>query len=212
MIKRIPSRLSGRSFSNGILLIGGNKKAVAVRNKEGELEIETSVIQNYPKNKFLNMLKLAFLGIVEAVKVFKKNGSISIIKLFKYHGAEHKVIHCYENGMELNVENAKKCSKYHPRCGSNLAANVLVVEGLICLIVPSKIRNALCGMVDVVLFLVALFAGFKMSRYAAENNNKLSKIISVPGKLLQKVTVLEPDDEMLECGIEAAKNLVQSEY
>ena len=51
-----------------------------------------------------------------------------------------------------------------------------------------------------------------MSRYSASHNNKLSKIISVPGKLLQKITALEPDEEMLECGIEAAKKIVQSEY
>jgi len=213
---RIPKHISGRSFSNGILLRGGTKQAVAIRNKNGEIELELSDVKGRNTGKtgtaFINMLVLAFSGLKESFKVFKKNNRISIIRLFKYHGAEHKVIHCYEDGMELNVENAKKCPTYHPRCGSNLAANVLIIEGLICLIVPSKVRNALYGFIDVILFFAALFAGFKISRYAANHNNRLSRVFSLPGRLLQKVTAMEPDEEMLECGIEAAKNLVQSEY
>ena len=215
-IRRVPSRISGRSFSNGILLKGGNKQAVAVRLKNGKIDVEVSDIKNRNTSKsipaFINMLVLAAGGILESFKVFKKNNRVSVIRLFKYHGAEHKIIHCYEEGMELTVENAKKCPTYHPRCGSALAANVLIIEGLLCLLVPSKIRNALYGFVDVVLFLAAFFAGFKLSRYIADKNNKLTSVLSLPGKLLQKVTALEPDEEMLECGIEAAKNIVQSEY
>lgn len=215
-VKRVPSRISGRSFSNGILLMGGGRKALAVRKKNGEIDLGISNVKSRRTDKsipaFVNMIALAVSGIIESFKVFKKNNHISLIRLFKYHGAEHKVIHCYENGMELTVENARKCSTYHPRCGSSLAANVLIIEGLICLLVPSKVRNALFGFVDVILFFAAFFAGFKISRYTAEKNNKLSKVLSVPGKILQKLTALEPDEEMLECGIEAAKKLVHSEY
>ena len=216
IIKRIPSRISGRSFSNGIMLKGGRKQAVAVRLKNGEIDIDISEskLRNNSKTipAFINMLLLAFGGIKESFKVLKKNNHFSIVRLFKYHGAEHKIIHCYEKGLELTVENAKKCPTYHPRCGSTLAANVLIIEGLICLLVPAKIRNALWGIVDIILFLAALFAGFKISRYTANKKTKISSILSVPGKLLQKITALEPDEEMLECGIAAAKNIVQSEY
>ena len=213
-VKRKPVYISGRSFSNGILLRGGGRQAVSVCTKSGLIETEVYEVKDRNTSKtaaaFINMLTMVVSGFKVSFDVFKKNKSFSVISLFKYHGAEHKVIHCYEDGMELTVENAKKCSTYHPRCGSSLAANVLILEGIICLIVPSKVRNALCGMVDVILFFAAFFAGFKISRYVSKNDNRVSRILSLPGKVLQKVTALEPDDEMLECGIEAAKKIVQN--
>lgn len=213
-INRNPSYISGRSFSNGILLRGGGRQAVSVRTKAGEIAIEVSAVKDRNTSKtlqaFLNMLAMVVSGFKVSVDVFKMNKSFSLIRLFKYHGAEHKVIHCYEDGMELNVENAKKCSTYHPRCGSSLAANVLILEALICLIVPAKVRNALFGLVDIILFFAAFFAGFKISRYVSKNDNKVSRILSLPGKALQKITALEPDDDMLECGIEAAKRIVKN--
>ncbi len=215
-IKRIPNTISGRSFSNGIMLCGGKHRSVVLRIKDGTLYTETSKIKNYNSNKhfgaFVNMIVLAVSGIVTSLKAIFITRSFSLIRLFRHHGAEHKVIHCYEDGAELTVENAKKYSTYHPRCGTGLAANVLIIEGLICLIVPQKLRNALCGVVDIILFFAALFAGFKLTRYAADKKGKLFDVIRLPGKLLQKVTALEPTEEMLECGIEAAKNIVQSEY
>lgn len=215
-IRHIPASISGRAFSNGILLRGGNVQTIAVRLSDGTIDISASKVKDRKKAKsisaFINMVIVAFSGLKESLKVFKKNKRLSVIRLFKYHGAEHKVIQCYENGDELSVENAKKYSTYHPRCGTNIAANVLIIEALISLIVPAKIRNALCGFVDIILFLAAFFAGFKISRYASRHDNKLAKIFSVPGKLLQRITALEPDEEMLECGIEAAKKVVQSEY
>ena len=161
---------------------------------------------------FINMLCVAFGGIIESFKLLSVTRSFSLKRLFKYHGAEHKVIHCYEDGLELTVENAKKCLTYHPRCGTSLAANVLILEGILCLLVPAKIRNALCGVVDIILFIAAFFAGFKLTRYAADKNSRFAMAVKFPGKLLQKLTALEPSEEMLECGIEAAKKLVQSEY
>ena len=215
-IKRIPNTISGRSFSNGIMLCGGKRRSTVFRMKDGSLYTETANIKNYNTNKhfgsFINMIALAVSGIITSLKAMFKTRSFSLIRLFRYHGAEHKIIHCYENGEELTVENAEKHSTYHPRCGTGLAANVLIIEGLICLMVPQKLRNALGGLVDIILFFAALFAGFKLTRYAANKKGKLFDLIRLPGKLLQKVTALAPTEEMLECGIEAAKNIVQSEY
>ena len=215
-IRRIPSRISGRSFSNGILLRGGTRQVVAIRKRDKTIDIETTAIKVKNTNKtfsaFINMFTTAFCGLIKSIAVFKKNPRVSLIRLFKYHGAEHKVIHCYEDGLELTVENAKKCPTYHNRCGSSLVANILIIEGIICLLVPSKIRNMLGGFVEVIIFLAALFLGFKITRYSNDHNNKVTRLISLPGKILQKVTALEPDEEILECGIAAAKKLVQSEY
>lgn len=215
-IKRFPKYLSGRAFSCGILLRGGDKQAVALKNKHGEIEVKVTNVKKYNTQNtvqaFINMVITAFSGIRESALILKKHKSFSVKRLFKYHGAEHKVIHCYEDGLELTVENAKSRSTYHPRCGTTLAADIIIIEGIICMLVPAKLRNALCGMVDVILFILAFFVGFKISRYASKHNNKFARIASVPGKLLQRVTALEPDDEMLQCGIEAAKKIVQSEY
>ena len=197
------------------MMRGGGVQAVSVRLKDGKISTDTEHVKNRNTKKtipaLLNLAAMVISGFKVSLHIFKKNKSFSIKRLFKYHGAEHKVIHCYEDGMELTVENAKKCTTYHPRCGSSLAANVLIFEAFICLIVPEKVRNALFGLVDVILFVAAFAAGFKLSRYVSENDNKFSRAASIPGKALQKITALEPDDVMLECGIEAAKRVIQNE-
>ena len=86
-IRRVPSRISGRSFSNGILLKGGNKQAVAVRLKNGKIDVEVSDIKNRNTSKsipaFINMLVLAAGGILESFKVLKKNNRVVLFTLLE---------------------------------------------------------------------------------------------------------------------------------
>ena len=121
------------------------------------------------------------------------------------------MIHCYENGEPLELENVKRQPTYHPRCGTSAAANMLIIEALLCLIIPSRFRQAFQGAVDIIVMLAAVGAGFETSRYAAEKSGKLARLLAFPGRIMQKATALEPTDDMIECAIAAAKGVMKSE-
>ena len=216
---RSPKYIGGHAFSNGILLQGGDLSTLAVRAKSGEI-----ILEKRPRRavKCAKLKAPALRGIVNVFgdvissavflkRAFALNKSLSVVRLFKNHGAEHKVIHCYENGEPLELENVKRQPTYHPRCGTSAAANMLIIEALLCLIIPPRIRQAFQGAVDIIVMLAAVGAGFETSRYAAEKSGKLARLLAFPGRIMQKATALEPTDDMIECAIAAAKGVMKSE-
>lgn len=146
------------------------------------------------------VIKLAmfFLYLVVVSKVPE------IDRVFRYHGAEHKSIAAYENNLELNVENVRKSSRYHARCGTNFMFLVLIVSIIVFTFIPTfniKWRVLLK------LLLIPVVSGitYEIIMWLGKNNSVISNIISYPGKLLQKLTTKEPDDKMIEVAIEALK-------
>lgn len=127
-----------------------------------------------------------------------------IDRVFRYHGAEHKVIAAYENDLDLTVENVRKSSRYHARCGTNFLFLVLMVSIAVYSLIP--FRSAGLRVISKLL-LVPVVAGvtYELIRWLGSNDSRLSKIISAPGKLLQKITTKEPDDSMIEVAITALK-------
>lgn len=131
-------------------------------------------------------------------------------RMFMYHGAEHKTIHCYEKGLPLTLENVRPQPRQHPRCGTSFLFVVVIVSVLVFSFVSWSnpwIRMALR------LLLLPLVVGisYEINRWVGRHDNPLSAILSAPGKALQNLTTNEPDDSMIEVGIEALRLVVPEE-
>ncbi len=137
-----------------------------------------------------------------------------IKRTFMYHGAEHKSIACYEAGLDLTVENVKKCTRFHPRCGTSfifvmLILSIIVVSVLSVFVPPELKQNRILWMlIKLPLIPIIMGIGYEFIRYAGRHNNLLVKILSAPGLWMQRLTTREPDDEIIECGIESLKAVI----
>ncbi|MCH8003721.1 MAG: DUF1385 domain-containing protein [Nanoarchaeota archaeon] len=155
---------------------------------------------------------------------------ISLMKdvriLFQYHGAEHMSIHCYEKGKKLDVNNVKKFSTLHPRCGTAFIMIVLVIAILTFSIITPLILALFPQLLDintflrrVILFLIRisllpLIAGisYEFLKFSAKfENNPIMKIFIFPGLLMQKITTKEPNKNQIEVAISAVKRILQLE-
>lgn len=125
-----------------------------------------------------------------------------IQRVFMYHGAEHKCINCLENGRILTVENVKKASRVHKRCGTSFLFYVVFVSVILFIFI--RVSDPIMRVV-VRLLLIPVIAGisYEIIRLAGRSNNIFILILSAPGLWLQKLTTKEPDDSMIEVGIAA---------
>lgn len=139
---------------------------------------------------------LVYITLISRLKDFQR--------MFAYHGAEHKVISSYEAGEELSVENARKYSTRHPRCGTSFLLIVMLVSILVFSLLRS--RNILIRIL-VRIILLPLVAGlsFELIKLAGRSKHRLVRIFCVPGLWLQGLTTREPDDGQLEVAIAALK-------
>ena len=132
-----------------------------------------------------------------------------IKRVFGYHGAEHKSIACYESGLPLTVENVRKCTRFHPRCGTSFIFITVAVSIIVFSFVPW--HGTFSRAILKVLFLpVVLGFSYEILRYTGLHDNRLTKILAAPGLWLQRITTNEPDDSMIEVGI-ASVNAVLPE-
>jgi uncharacterized protein YqhQ len=127
-----------------------------------------------------------------------------IRRVFEYHGAEHKTIHCHENGLELTVENCKQFEPLHPRCGTSFLMFVMVISLLLFSLLGWP---GLLFRIGSRLLLIPLIAGlsYELLRWAGRSDSWVVKILSLPGLALQKLTTREPDDQQLEVAIVSLK-------
>lgn len=123
-------------------------------------------------------------------------------RTFMYHGAEHKTIFCYEQGLELTVENIRKQKRFHPRCGTSFLLIVLVVSILVSSVITWD--NVLMRVALKILMLpITVGISYEIIKFAGRHDNWLTRIISAPGLWLQNYTTQEPDDSMIEVAIAA---------
>lgn len=135
-----------------------------------------------------------------------------IKRLFMYHGAEHKSIFCYEKGLELTVENVRKQKRFHPRCGTSFIFLSLIVSIVISTTVvviwpwlrDENMRWIWMGIKILILPLI-MSVGYELIRLAGKHDNILTRIISAPGTLMQRITTKEPTDDIIEVGILSIK-------
>lgn len=134
-----------------------------------------------------------------------------IKRTFMYHGAEHKSIACYEAGLDLTVENVKKCSRFHPRCGTSFIFVMLIFSiifvSLLSVAVPDELKKntILWVLIKLPMLPIIMGVGYEFIKYAGRNDNIIVKILSAPGLWMQRLTTKEPDDAIIEVGIESLK-------
>lgn len=123
-----------------------------------------------------------------------------IKRVYRYHGAEHKCINCIEHGMELTVENVRKSSRLHKRCGTSFLLIVMLISIVFFMFI--RVDSRILRLVLRIL-LVPVIAGvsYEFIRLAGRSDNVLVNVLSKPGLWLQRLTTGEPDDAMIEVGI-----------
>ena len=147
-------------------------------------------------------------------------------RVFAYHGAEHKTIRCYEAGLPLTVENVRKMTRLHPRCGTSFLLVVMILSILIFSVASSALlavapaleainesvwyRVIMVGFKLLLLPLVVAVA-YEINRWVGRHDNGFTKVIRAPGLLFQKFTTNEPDDEMIEVAITAVQAVLPEE-
>lgn len=159
------------------------------------------LFRNFTDNHYL----LAFLEGLIRVAIFiiyiKLISLMQDIKrLFMYHGAEHKCINCVEHGMELTVENVKKSSKQHKRCGTSFLLIVMVISILFFMVITTDSPILRLGL-RVILIPVIAGVSYEFLRLAGRTDNAFVNILSKPGMWLQNLTTSEPDEDMIEVAI-----------
>ena len=146
------------------------------------------------------VIRLAiFIGYVALISLME-----DIRRVYMYHGAEHKCINCIEHGMDLNVENVRKSSRLHKRCGTSFLLIVMFFSILFFMFI--RVDSAILKVV-LRLLLIPVIAGvsYEFIRLAGRSDNAIVNLISKPGLWLQKITTREPDDEMIEVAIKSVE-------
>ncbi len=142
---------------------------------------------------------LIFFGYILMISQMK-----DIKRVFMYHGSEHKCINCIEHGLELTVENVKKSSRLHKRCGTSFLLFVMIVSIILHFFVrfDSGVWNVIAR-----ILLVPVIAGisYELIKWAGNSENKIIGTLSIPGLMLQKITTKEPEDDMIEVAIRAVE-------
>ncbi len=162
-------------LSQGIKQIGGGDTLAAVL--EGIIRIALFIL---------------YIALISRMKDIKRT--------FMYHGAEHKCISCIESGLDLTVENVRKSSKEHKRCGTSFLMFVVIVSVILFMFIRT---DSPVLRVVLRLILVPLIAGisYEILRLAGSSDSRLIHVLSKPGLWLQRLTTSEPDDAMIEVGI-----------
>ena len=137
---------------------------------------------------------LAYLALCSRMK--------EIHRLFEYHGAEHKTIACYEAGEPLTVENIRKYSRFHPRCGTSFLILTLLVSIAVFSVIPWT-GTALRVVYKLLFLPMVMGISYELLKLCGRTDNLLTHIIRAPGLWVQRLTVFEPNDSMIECAIQA---------
>lgn len=125
-----------------------------------------------------------------------------IRRVFMYHGAEHKTIFCYEKGEELTVENVRRQSRFHPRCGTSFLILTLLVGIIISICI--RVQTVwLRVLIKIALLPLTVGIGYELIKLAGRKDNWFTRLISAPGLWIQRLTTKEPDDSMIECALAA---------
>jgi uncharacterized protein YqhQ len=158
--------------------------------------LTSSILRNLAEGVLRIVVFLVYLWLATKMKDIKR--------VWQYHGAEHKTIFCYEKGLELTVENARQQTRFHPRCGTSFLFIVMIVSILVFSVVTWSNVWIRMGL-RILLLPIVVGISYELIKWAGRHDNVVTRIISAPGKGLQRLTTAEPDDSMLEVAIEAIK-------
>ena len=151
-----------------------------------------------------------FEGVIRVVifllYIFLISRTKDIKRTFMYHGAEHKCINCIEHGLELNVENVRKSSKQHKRCGTSFLFFVMIVSIIFCFFITTD-SQVLRVVIRIALLPLIAGVSYEIIRLAGNSDNFLINLLSRPGMWVQNMTTKEPDDSMIEVAIRAVEEV-----
>ena len=150
---------------------------------------------------------IAYLSLVSLMPEIKRT--------FMYHGAEHKSIACFESGTELTPENAKNYTRFHPRCGTSFMF-VMILIGIVVGIIlnnvfPGLNRFALSA-IRLLILPIVVGLGYEFIMFAGKHDNAVTRALSAPGLWMQKITTLEPTEDMLEVAIISIKCALRDDF
>ena len=179
------------------------------------LKSDNPAVQSLIKSVFEGILKIVLIVGYMSLMILMKD----IRRTFQFHGAEHKTIFCYEAGLELTVENVRNQRRFHPRCGTSFLILMILVSIFFSFFIDplfTLIFGFTPGIlirVGIKLLFIPLIVGigYELIKIAGKHDNIVTRIISAPGVWLQHITVLEPDESMIECAIAAMKEVVPSD-
>lgn len=165
----------------GGLLTQGERKGIVFSVTEGVIRL---------------LLFFLYLALISRMK--------DIRRTFMYHGAEHKCINCIETGKELTVDNVRKSSRRHKRCGTSFLFFVMIVSVILCFFITADTAAARL-LLRLALLPVVAGISYELIRLAGRTEHPLINALSAPGMWVQSLTTLEPDDSMIEVAIAAVE-------
>lgn len=168
-------------------------------------------------NNGISNYRAVFEGVVKIIiflaylKIITLMGEIKTV--FRYHGAEHKTIFCYEAGEELTPENVRKFKRFHPRCGTSFLFLMLIVGIIVTFTITSifdveALPTFVWVIIKILLIPLLCGIGYEIIKFTGRHDNLFTRIISAPGLWVQRLTTQEPDDSHIECAIEALKAVI----
>lgn len=172
------------------------------------------LLKNVDIDKFHPLIEGLMRIIIFILYMYLVSKMDMIKRTFMYHGAEHKTIFCYENGLELTVENVRKMSRFHPRCGTAFMFVMIIISVLVSsalvLIFPglAEINRVLWIAVKIAVLPLVMGLGYEFIKYAGKHDNGIVKVLSCPGLLMQRITTVEPTDDIIEVAIESIKAVI----
>lgn len=174
--------------------------------------IPNQLLQNLVEGLIRMVIFAGYMLLMSQMKDMKR--------VFAYHGAEHKTIRCYEAGLPLTVENVRKMSRLHPRCGTSFLLVVMLLSILVFSVASSILLAAIPGlalMEETVLYRIIMIAfklvmlplvvavAYEINRWVGRHDNWFTRFLTAPGMWFQNFTTNEPDDSMIEVGIAAVE-------
>ena len=171
-------------------------------------------------NLLLNLVEGAIRICIFIAYIFAVSRMKEMKRLFAYHGAEHKTIRCYEAGLPLTVENVRKMTRLHPRCGTSFLLVVMILSILVfsvassallaCVPALAAIHGTIGYKLIMIVFKLLLLPlvvaiSYEINRWVGRHDNWLTRILTAPGMWFQNFTTNEPDDSMIEVGIRAVE-------
>ena len=172
---------------------------------------------NKLSGEILTNYRALFEGIIRMIIFVVYIALVSLMKdikrTFMYHGAEHKTIFCYEKGCKLTVENVKKHSRFHPRCGTSFIFVILIISVVISSAISvtwPELRDKTIIWIAIKILVLPLVTGisYEFIKYAGKHDNFFVKILSAPGLWMQRLTTKEPDEDMIEVALAAFKAVI----
>ena len=173
----------------------------------------TKLVQNYiatPNGVTLNRYAVAAIeGGIKVLVFILYLLLVSLMKdirrVFQYHGAEHKSIACYEAGLDLTPENAKKCTRFHPRCGTSFMFVMILLGIFVGMLFPAEWLPWQRSLAKIATLPIVMGLGYEFIMLAGKHDNFLTRIMSAPGLWMQRITTKEPDEKQLAIAICAIK-------